>query len=154
MTVYIPHNNVLSDYTALDLRSVKKGKQLNGYNFDFEVDNGLLCCTRVPRGKGVAIDAYGIRWIVVVSGRTLLTGDSLARVFPWVLGTDRPRYTPLVSIGQVTIPEDWTEDDYVLLPAQPELNPIRTLHHQLCGEFFDGLKGTDQPLLQERLRRA
>lgn len=116
MTAHIPHDNALTDYTALAIRSARKGKQLNMYNFDFEVDHSLLRGTRVPKGKGVAMDAYGIHWIVIVSGRTLLTGSSLVRVFPWVLGADRPpRYAPVVSIGQVTITEDWTQDDdYVL----------------------------------------
>lgn len=64
------------------------------------------------------MDAYGIRCIV--SGRTLLIGDRLN--FPWALCQNRPAGEPVFTIGQVTIPCDWTPDDYVLLEPQAYLN--------------------------------
>lgn len=41
--------------------------------------------TTVPRGKDVVMEAFGIRWIVLVYRRQLLTGESLLiHRFPWV----------------------------------------------------------------------
>lgn len=57
--------------------------------------------TTVSGGKGVLMEAFGIRWIVLVHSRQLLTAESLLiHSLPWVLHTNQlPKTEPLIAIG-------------------------------------------------------
>lgn len=70
-------DEALHNFTIFAVRSYYNRKTSAKYVHDFEVRNGLLRGSRIPIGKGVAIDAYSIRWIVTISRRTLLTSESL-----------------------------------------------------------------------------
>ncbi len=107
------------------MRSAFGKEDCTKYAHDFEVGNGLLRGSRIPMGKGVAMDARGIRWLVGMSGRTLLAGESIISIFTWALRLKRTAYVPLFAIGDVTISPDWTRDDYILrflLEPQAYLN--------------------------------
>ncbi|OQD77741.1 hypothetical protein PENDEC_c002G03494 [Penicillium decumbens] len=86
-------------------------------DLEFE-QNHMLRGARPPRGKGVAIEAFGIRWIPEVGARTLLTGEELAKIFPYLTRTERPSSWRLLTIGRVTIPNHWVEGrDYDLVAS-------------------------------------
>lgn len=67
----------MHDFAVFAVRSYFDRNTCGKYTHDFKKRNGLVRGSRVPIGNGVAIDAYGILWIVAMSGRTLLTGEKL-----------------------------------------------------------------------------
>jgi hypothetical protein len=119
MTASPPTENTLDD-TAIYALSVMQPRNANNvYKWDFEA-NGMVRKVRKPRGLAVAVEAYGIRWIVEIHRRTLLTGEKIAEHFPWLTRTARaPRGTPTVRIGTVTIAPGWVQDEDYVLVAQP-----------------------------------
>ncbi|KAJ5491206.1 hypothetical protein N7539_002773 [Penicillium diatomitis] len=69
-------------------------------------------------------------------------------------------YASSASVQELLIDMDCGWDTVMLekfhgaVPTHLQCRVIRTLLRNLSNEFVDGLKDTDQPLLQERLRRA
>ena len=80
--------------------------------------NGHLRIDRKPAGKPPVVEAFGIKWLVLIEGRYLLTGEELGKQFPWVIGQNRVSAlagASPVQIGFFTIPPDWTDDDYQVI---------------------------------------
>ncbi|KAJ5475176.1 hypothetical protein N7539_008242 [Penicillium diatomitis] len=72
----------MDDLTVCALRSIMPKTEVHSWRRDVEKNNGWIRGTRVPKGKGVVVEAFGIRWIVVVGDKTVLTGESLQLKFP------------------------------------------------------------------------
>jgi hypothetical protein len=110
----------VDDMTAYALLTSRARTNCKVSATDFE-SNGMLRGKRPPRGKGVAIEAFGIRWIPEMCGRTLLTGTNLAK-FPYLTRTERPKGSPpVISIGKVTIPQGWVEGTDYHVVAKPNI---------------------------------
>ncbi|KAJ5190236.1 uncharacterized protein N7498_009221 [Penicillium cinerascens] len=112
---------MLDDCYLLALRKTITATACNTFPAAF-TENGHVRLERKPIGKPPVAEAYGVKWFYVVDGRYVLTGEKLAEYFPWILGNNRPeslkakfkggpRESPF-SIGFVSIPTEWTSDDY------------------------------------------
>lgn len=80
--------------------------------------NGHLRIQHTPCGKPPAMDAYGIKWLILVEGRVILTGYELSRNFPWMLESQRPsarQGRSMFEVGYMAIPPDWEQGDYQLV---------------------------------------
>jgi hypothetical protein len=80
--------------------------------------NGNVRLTRRPVGKPPVAMAYGVKWLFLIDGRYILTGEKLAQTFPWFIANNRPsnrRGLSPLQVGYVTVPDDWTDDDYQLV---------------------------------------
>lgn len=112
----------VDDTTAYAIMAAyKRGDwKLNKHEFD---SAGMLRSLRPPRGNGVAIEAFGVRWIPESCERTLLTGEVLAQAFPYITHTERTQTFHTITIGRVTIPALWVEGtDYHLVASPRKVN--------------------------------
>ncbi|OOQ81583.1 hypothetical protein PEBR_42353 [Penicillium brasilianum] len=112
----------VDDVTIYAIMSCFERKDWFANTKDFET-NRAVRLIRPPRGKAAVIEAFGIRWIPLVSGRTLLIGEKLAKYFPYLLRTERLTSYDTVQIGRVTIPEQWDEGkDYIVVARPSHVN--------------------------------
>jgi hypothetical protein len=112
-------NGAIDDTTAhAIIASQKRGVWFKKNQIEFESFNALRWL-RLPRGKGVPIEAFGIRWIPETCERTLLTGAKLSEVFPNLMHTERVSQPRMILIGRVTIPPGWDEGEDYLVVERP-----------------------------------
>lgn len=116
-------NVAVDDRTVYAMVTAYKRRDCGANKFDFE-QTGLVRGVRPPRGLGVAVEAFGIRWIPEIYDRTLLTGIELTGVFTYLTRTERPSGSPpAVRIGRVTIPTSWVEGvDYQVVAKPRKVN--------------------------------
>jgi hypothetical protein len=64
------------------------------------------------------VQVFGVKFLVLLEGKYLLTGSDLAIRFPWILAQNKVsslgQNSP-IQVGYVPIPPDWTDNDYHLV---------------------------------------
>ncbi|KAJ5296955.1 uncharacterized protein N7443_007848 [Penicillium atrosanguineum] len=51
--------------------------------------NGHLHIDRKPSGNSVVVPAFGVKWLLFMGGRCILTGSALSQRFLWIMGQNR-----------------------------------------------------------------
>jgi hypothetical protein len=57
--------------------------------------NGRIRIDRKPLGKPPVVQAFGVKFLVLIEGKYVLTGSDLATRFPWIMAQNK-----VTSLGQ------------------------------------------------------